>query len=173
MNPYLNCPTFETKQFIIRLICEEDYKSLFDCYNDKSAVEFTNDDNCDFDFYVDSKEEMKNLVLYWLDFYNKRGFIRFSIVDKLTEKAVGTIEGFNGETGVLRIDICAKYEKTNYLTELFEFSTANFHTLFGNEYLVTKAIPKATARRLSLQQSGWEYIGQYKTYQDYYKIKLP
>lgn len=38
MNVYLECPTIKTKSFTIRLIKQEDSKSLFKCYNDKTAV---------------------------------------------------------------------------------------------------------------------------------------
>lgn len=172
MNPYLECPTIETNNFIIRLIRASDYKSLFKCYNDKMAVEFMNDDNCDFGFYVDCEEKMQETINYWIDFYKKQYFIRFSIVDKSTENAVGTIEGFNDEIGVLRVDISSKYEKADYLSELFDFAKNYFYSFFGNKYLVTKAISKATERRKALTNCKWEYIDVFKTYNDYYKIEL-
>lgn len=53
-----------------------------------------NDDNCNFGFYADSQEKMSEIIGYWLDFYKKQCFIRFSIVDNATGKAVGTVEGF-------------------------------------------------------------------------------
>ena len=99
MNAYLECPTIKTKSFTIRLIRKADSESLFQCYNDERAVCLMNDDNCDFGFYVESREKMLETIGYWLDFYEKQYFIRFSIVDNATDKAVGTIEGFVGETG--------------------------------------------------------------------------
>ena len=172
MNPYVECPTIKTKSFTIRLIRESDSKSLFRCYNDKRAVECMNDDNCDFGFYVDTEEKMQETIGYWIDFYQKKYFIRFSIVDNATEEAVGTIEGFGGETGVLRVDICSEYEKACYLSELFNFARDNFYGFFGNEYIVTKAISKALERREALENNRWESIGTYRDYSDYYRIKL-
>lgn len=172
MNPYIECPTIKTKNFTIRLIRESDSESLFRCYNDKKAVEFMNADNCDFGFYVDSEKRIQETIGYWIDFYHKRYFIRFSIVDNATELAVGTIEGFSGETGVLRVDICSDYEQACYLSELFNFARDNFYEFFGNEYLVTKAIPKALERREALESNRWEFIDTYKGYPDYYRIKL-
>jgi RimJ/RimL family protein N-acetyltransferase len=172
LNPYSECPTFVTKHFTIRLISKEDSESIFKCYNDKAAVELMNDDNCDFGFYVDSQEKMSETIGYWLDFYKKQCFIRFSIVDNATGEAVGTIEGFGGETGVLRVDIASAYEKTSYLSELFIFAKDNFYEIFGNEYLVTKAISNAVERRHALEINGWEYINTFREYQDYYKIKV-
>jgi RimJ/RimL family protein N-acetyltransferase len=171
VNPYEECPSFTTRSFTIRLIREEDSESLFKCYNDQTAVELMNDDNCDFGFYVDSREMMAETIAYWLDFYNKHYFIRFSIVDNATGEAVGTIEGFGGETGVLRVDIARSYEKAAYLSEIFIFAKDNFHALFGNEHLVTKAISKATERRQTLKMNGWEFVDMFKTYQDYYQTK--
>ena len=56
MNAYLECPTIKTKSFTIRLIRKADSESLFQCYNDERAVCLMNDDNCDFGFYVKSRE---------------------------------------------------------------------------------------------------------------------
>jgi len=172
MNPYFECPAINTKSFTIRLIKESDSKSLFRCYHDKKAVEFMNDDNCDFGFYVDSVEKMHETVGYWIDFYQKQYFVRFSIVNHATEEAVGTIEGFSGETGVLRADICSEYEKACYLSELFDFARDNFHAFFGNQYLVTKATPEALERREALAINKWEFIDAYKNHHDYFRIEL-
>ena len=171
MNPYAECPSFATKSFTIRLVREDDSESLFTCYHDTSAVEFMNDDNCDFGFYTDSQQTMSETIGYWLDFYKKQCFIRFSIVDNATGEAVGTIEGFGGETGVLRVDIARAYEKTPYLSEILVFAEDNFNELFGNEYLVTKAVSKAGERRQALINHEWEYIDTFRGYQDYYQIK--
>lgn len=170
MNVYLECPTIKTKSFTIRLIRKEDSEQLFECYNDENAVKLMNDDNCDFGFYVETKEKMLETIGYWLDFYEKQYFVRFSIVDNALNRAVGTIEGFIGETGVLRVDISSAYEKSSYLSEIFEFARENFYDYFGNEDIVTKAIADATERRLALESGGWEFIDKYKGYNDYYKI---
>ena len=171
MDPYVECPTATTKSFIIRLISEYDSEAIYQCYHDKAAVELMNDDNCDFGFYVDTKEQMADTIGYWIDFYQKRYFIRFTIVDGTTEKAVGTMEGFGGEIGVLRVDIASAYERANYLSEIYTFAKDNFYDFFGNKYLVTKAIPKASERRMALDENGWEFIDKFRGYQDYYKVK--
>ena len=170
LNAYLECPTIKTKSFTIRLIRKADSESLFQCYNDERAVCLMNDDNCDFGFYVESREKMLETIGYWLDFYEKQYFIRFSIVDNATDKAVGTIEGFVGETGVLRVDISSDFEKASCLSEILEFAKDNFYDFFGNEVIVTKAVPGATERRKALNSSGWEFIDKYREHHDYYKI---
>ncbi len=172
MDPYLECPVVKTAHFTLRLICPEDSGSLFRCYHDPQAVALMNDDNCDFGFYAETEEQMARTVAYWLDFYRQRCFIRFAIVDSAAGEAVGTIEGFGGETGVLRVDISSAYEKAAYLGELLAFARENFREYFGNESLVTKAVPAAAERRKALEQSGWEYIDTFRAYRDYYRVQL-
>lgn len=172
INPYSNCPTFTTESFQIRPLAKEDASGLFRCYNNPNAVRFMNDDNCDFGFFVETEEKMKETVGYWLDFYKKQYFTRFTIVSGATGDAIGTIEGFGGETGVLRVDICEEYEKESYLSEIFKFAKQYFHEMFQNDVLVTKAIEEATERRKALTNCGWTYIGEFRVYPGYYKIEL-
>lgn len=172
LDSYIPCPEFTTKSFTFRLVQEGDSKSLFRCYNDKKAVSYMNDDNCDFGFFVETEEKMRETIVYWLDFYRMQAFTRFAIVLTDTGEAVGTVEGFCGDTGVLRVDIESDFEKESYLSEIFNMAAQHFKELFGNEYLVTKAVSEAVNRRNALTKSGWDYINQYREYDDYYKLKL-
>ena len=70
---------------------------------------------------------------------------------------------------MLRIDLARAYEKASYLSEILVLAKDNFHELFGNEYLVTKAVSKAEERRQALINNEWEYIDTFRGYQDYYK----
>lgn len=172
MDAYLECPVFRTRMFTLRLIRPEDSDALFACYHDKAAVACMNDNNCDFGFYMETPEQMAETVAYWLDFYRRRCFIRFAVVDNAAGRAVGTVEGFGGEVGVLRIDLASAYERAAYLEELLVLAEAQFPALFGNRELVTKAAPRAAERRRALEGCGWEAIGMYRGYDDYYKVKL-
>lgn len=171
-DPYVECPVFTTDSFTIRLVAKEDVAGLYQCYHNPTAVKFMNDDNCDFGFYVETMEQMAETIGYWIDFYKKRAFIRFSIVTSTTDEIVGTIEGFGGETGVLRVDICEEYEKQRYLSEIFNFAKDYFGELFQNDVLVTKAIEDAKERRAALTDCGWEYFGEYRNFSDYYRIEV-
>lgn len=171
MNVYEECPAVKTKSFTVRLIRQSDSDGLYECYHDEEAVRFMNDDNCDFGFYAESPERMAETVGYWIDFYEKQYFVRFAVVDNASGKAVGTIEGFNGETGVLRVDIASVYERTEYLSELFQLATDHFYEWFGNEVLVTKAVEDAGERRDALAGCGWEYIDVFRDYRSYYRIR--
>lgn len=172
MDPYLECPVTKTKSFTLRLIEQKDSDDLFTCYNDKTAVSFMNDDNCDFGFFVESKEKMAETVFYWIDFYKKKYFVRFSIVDNKTSKVIGTVEGFGGEVGVLRIDIASEYEKCNYISELLTFAQDNFYEYFGNTSLVTKAISEAKERVQALKNNNWKYINTFRNFPEYYQIEI-
>lgn len=172
MNLYEKCPTVETESFTIRLIEQSDSKDLYQCYHDESAVAFMNDDNCDFGFYTESEEKMAETIGYWIDFYKKGYFIRFSIVDHKSGTVIGTIEGFGGETGVLRMDLASTYETTFNILQILDFAKQNFKAYFGNDTLVTKAIPSAIERRKALEESGWKFIGKFRDYTDYYQIAL-
>ncbi len=173
MDVYAACPTNCTEHFTLRLVRESDAPDLFACYHDKAAVDRMNDDNCDFGFYADTPEQMADMIAYWLRHYAWRSFIRFAIVDRVTNAAVGTVEGFGGEVGVLRLDIASEYEQTDLLSELLNFAQQCFGAYFDNRELVTKAIPAIGERRAALAACGWTYIGEYRGYSDYYRISLP
>ena len=51
MNPFLDCPVYETEHFIIRKLKREDAEALFSCYSDPDAARFFNGDCCGDDFY--------------------------------------------------------------------------------------------------------------------------
>ena len=86
----------------------------------------------------------------WLDAYKNRGFIRYGIIDKNSNKAVGTMEIFGGERGgectdygVLRIDVRSEYENEESLAELLKISDSFFFDV-NTEMFITKAIPEAS-----------------------------
>ncbi len=172
MDIYTNCPTTHTEHFTLRLLRAEDAADLFLCYHDREAVARMNDDNCDAGFYADTPDAMAGTVNYWLKHYGWRDFVRFSIVERATGAVIGTVEGFGGVTGVLRLDIASAYEEADLLAELLTFAQQNFRAWFGNERLVIKAIPAADARRAALTQCGWRFLGEFRMYSDYYGIDL-
>ena len=160
-NPYIKCPEYETKNFILRLVSMEDAEDLLLCYSDPEAQKFFNSDNCTSDFRYSTLEEMNACIGFWLDSYKNRYFLRFSIVCKNISKAVGTIEIFGGEHGgesaefgVLRIDIRHEYENEEALTELISASDSFFYDVYV-EMFITKAIPEAVHRINALLKNGY------------------
>ena len=173
-NPYEKCPVFETQNFTLRLVLENDAEELLTCYSDPKAQEFFNIDNLPHDCNFNTIEEVQECIEYWLMEYSQEAYIRFCIVDKSTNKAIGTIEMFGKvgkyktDPGILRIDIASDYEKTAYLKELLLICVENFYSLFGVNAIVTKAIPKAVNRLEALQEAGF-HAGDFHGRNDYHK----
>lgn len=67
---------------------------LLECYSDLSAVKIMNSGRCASDFHYTTTDEMKNCIRFWLGEYAKKAYVRFSIIDKQIQKAVGSIEMF-------------------------------------------------------------------------------
>lgn len=155
LDPYDVCPTYESQGFVLRLVSVNDAKDLLACYSDSTAQQFFNDDNCNFGYEnVDTLEKMQDNIKLWIDSYRNRNFTRFSIVHKLTNKPVGTIEIFSGKHGVLRIDIMPEYEHENYLSEIITLADYFFND-FQCERIVSKAIPVASERIKALVHCGY------------------
>ena len=96
MNPYEKCPEFENENFLLRMVSTDDTDNLLKVYSDKKAVPFFNSDNCHGDtFYYDTKEKMNKAIDFWFYSYEQKYFVRWAIVSKKTDEAVGTIELFN------------------------------------------------------------------------------
>ena len=168
-DPYENCPTFETNHFILRLVEKNDAEDLLECYSDINAQKYFNSDNCLNDFNYKTPDEMNTCIGFWISAYKNRNFIRFSIVDKLSGKATGTVEMFGGTFGVLRIDIKSEYEKREFLNEIIEISVNNFYTLFNTNRIITKAILEAHDRIVSLTDNGFkEYTKEMKPFKENY-----
>lgn len=161
-NPYVECPVFETENFILRLVSEEDAADLLTCYSDTSARPIFNSDTCTSNFFYDTSDEMRECIKIWITCYFRKEFVRFSIIDKFSGHAVGTIEMFGMvgkykiSRGILRLDIMSKYEEAKYLDELFTLCLNNFFELFAVNQIVTKAIPQAVKRVNILNKLGFK-----------------
>ena len=165
-NPYKKCPIYETKQFIFRLVEENDAEDLLECYSNAISAKFFNSDNCTSDFIYKSLDEMSSCIKFWIYEYENHGYVRFSIVDKIRGKAIGTIEMFAkqesfgdfGKVGVLRLDLASGYEKVEIITELLNIIEDNFYYNFEVESIITKAIPEAKQRVSALKNSGFREL---------------
>ena len=161
-NPYKNCPVYETQNFILRLVSEDDAEDLLSCYSDPKAQEHFNIDNFPTDCKISTTEEMLKYIKLWLMEYEQEAYVRFAIVDKSTNKAVGTIEMFGmvgkykTDTGVLRIDIASIYEKAVFLKELFLVCVEKFYVLFEVNGIATKAIDHAVERINALTELSFQ-----------------
>jgi hypothetical protein len=162
VNPYEKCPVYETKNFILRLVQLEDTEDLLTCYSDPKAQELFNADRCTSDFRYNTTDEMSACIAAWIRAYEKEEFVRFAIVDKALNRAVGTIEMFGmvgvykSPLGVLRLDICSQYESVEFLSELLTRCVTEFFPLFGVDQIIHKAIPAASERIQVLSKLGFQ-----------------
>ncbi|WFR54882.1 GNAT family protein [Anaerocolumna sp. AGMB13025] len=178
MNPFEHCPSFRTENYIFRQTSLEDACDLFECYSDKEAVRFFNSDNCHTDFYFQTLKDMKAYMQIWEQEYQDKVYVRFSILAKDSNKAIGTIEfcpwnkkteGY-GKLAVLRIDLASSYEKEGVITEVLKAVEDNLYDLFQVEQVFTKAVPEATARMQALLNCGYQKVaeGTIVPFGDYY-----
>lgn len=122
VNVYEKCPVYETDSFRLRLVTIEDAQALLVCYSDPESVSRLNTDFCTSDFYYTSIEEMTACIKFWLKEYEEHRYVRFAVVPKISGSAVGTVEIFGGEAGILRIDLAADYEKEIYIEEILRLA---------------------------------------------------
>ncbi len=161
---YLNCPQFENEKYLIRFISENDCHDLLKVYSDKKAVPFFNNDNCgEEDFYYTTEERMKEAIDYWFFEYGRKGFVRWSILDKPENSVIGTIELFHRsandyftECGLLRLDIRSDYEKANEIETIISLIITPTFNLFQCNKVATKAKPEAVERIKALKKLGFQ-----------------
>ncbi|MBP3488702.1 MAG: GNAT family N-acetyltransferase [Roseburia sp.] len=167
-NVYETCPTLENENYRLRLVAESDAEDLRKVYGDKFALPFFNSDNCHGDnFYYPTAEGMREAIRYWLMEYENRGFVRFAIVEKDSDTAIGTIELFHRvsedffhDCGILRLDVGSKYECEEVLCEILSVIIEPAYGLFECKMIATKAPIYAVERITALKKMGFEKSAQ-------------
>ena len=163
MNIYENCPVYENDRFLLRFTESDDAGDLLEVYSDKNALPFFNSDNCDGDnFYYPTTERMQEAILFWKTSYEKKWFVRWTIIDKSAAKAVGTIElcrrvsddAFDG-AGILRIDVRSDYEQEAALACIGSLIVPRAYELFDCTMIITKAPIYAVERIEAMQRLGF------------------
>ena len=164
MDIYESCPVLENDTFIVRLIEEKDADDLWLVYSDKNALPYFNSDSCNGDnFYCEIKDYMKSAIKYWLqEYYEYRGFVRFSIIEKKDGKAIGTIEMFKRKSedgynncGLMRIDVRSDYEKTKVIYDILSLVVTPFYDWFACSDIITKARVYAIERIEALKRMNF------------------
>jgi len=184
INVYESCPKFENADFLIRRTQKSDASDLLKVYSDMKSVPFFNGDNCHGDdFHYSTIERMEQALDFWEQSYLGRWFVRFSIIDKSDNTAVGTVELFKRSSedfydgfGVLRLDLRSDYEKEREILNILSLVIPPAFVLFECKSIVTKAISKAGERIAALKKYGFEknpnkLVGEDGTeYSDYFTI---
>ncbi len=173
---YKNFPSIDDLHYTLRYTCDEDCADLLKVYSDEKAVPLFNSDNCNGDdFHYTTMERMKQALDFWQFSYENRYFVRWTILDKTMDEAIGTVE-LCGESkrGILRLDIRSDYEKKDVILDLLWLCDVLFD--YYNR-IVTKAVPKASERIAALDEFGFKpysekMIGHDGTeYGDYYVLE--
>lgn len=177
-SPYEECPKYESEYFTVRLVERDDATDLLDCYSDPKSAPIFNSDNCTSDFIFKTVEEVSEAISYWIFEYEQGNYVRFSLIDRKRNKAIGTIEIFAkekpyegiGTAGILRLDLASQYEKTDYIEDILQLINDNFFADFDIENILTKAVPSAEVRLKALQNDRFipSSRGTIVSYDDYF-----
>lgn len=159
---YEQIPIMESDKFLLREIEDADAEDLLKVYSDKAAVVLFNSDNCVNDFYYVSIEEMKDTMAFWKREYQNRYYVRWAIIDKNANQAIGTIELFNrrakdyfNNCGLLRLDLRSDYEKQDIIEDILGIIIPETKDMLACEIIAIKAIPIAEERIKALEQMGF------------------
>lgn len=163
MNVYEHCPEMMGERFLLRLATQEDCGDLLKVYSDMAAVPLFNGDNCNGDdFHYPTLERMKQAIDFWLWSYEQGYFVRWSIVDKRADCAVGTIELFHRDSedsyngcAVLRLDLRSDYEAEAEIADILCLIIPKAYEWFSADRIITKAKPIASARIQALRKKGF------------------
>ncbi|MBE5914355.1 MAG: N-acetyltransferase [Pseudobutyrivibrio ruminis] len=182
---YEKCPNIETDKVLLRPACKEDSVQLLKIYSDKNALPFFNSDNCHGDnFYYPTKERMDSAIDFWLDSYQKKWFVRWVIVEKISSNIIGSVElfhrcaddDFNG-VGVLRIDLGSDYEKSSLIKNVLDAIVPPAYEMFECEEIISKVPIYAVERIEAFSDYGFRksekfLVGtiDHYAYKDYWTI---
>lgn len=172
MNPYETCPVFENENYLLRLVEAEDAPDLLKVYSDEKAVPFFNSDNCHGDdFHYTTLERMQRAVGFWKYSYDNGYFVRWAVVDRKEDRAVGTIELFRREadtddggeragdyftgSGILRLDLRSDCERAEKAEEILSLILPDAFELFGCSMIATKIHPGNEERRRAVERLGF------------------
>lgn len=184
-NVYTECPILENDKYLLRFATKEDSEDLLEVYSDKYSLPFFNSDNCHGDnFYYPTKEKMDTAIEFWLDSYEKKWFVRWSIIDKSSNKAIGSVELFHriadddfNDAGVLRIDLRSDYENADVIHNILDIIIPPAYELFECDEIISKIPLYAVERAQAFCEYGFTktdrlLIGtlDHYAYKDYWAI---
>ena len=160
---YEQCPILDNDKYLLRLVDIGDAKDLLKVYSDEKAVPYFNSDNCNGDdFFYKTHERMQDAVNYWIFEYERKGFVRWAIIDKSSNEAIGTIELFNRKSkdyfnscGLLRLDLRSDYENQDCIFSILSIIIPSTYNLFNCNMIATKAALFAKERIYALKHMGF------------------
>jgi len=165
---YEKCPVLENENYLLRFVEHGDAPSLLHVYSDKKAVALFNSDNCHGDvFYYDSLKRMEEAIIYWIQEYEEKGFVRWSVINKKSNEVIGTIEVFHRKSrdyfnrcGLLRMDLRSDYETESCIENLLSILITPIYNLFQCQIIATKAVSFANERIKALEKMNFNWTDQ-------------
>jgi ribosomal-protein-alanine N-acetyltransferase len=108
---------------------------------------------------------MQEAINYWLWEYERKGFVRGSIIDKDSKEVIGTIELFTRNSN----------DYFNYIYTILSIIILPTYELFHCDMIATKAVPQALERIEALKRKGFhlsdeKLIGHDQTVYDNYWV---
>ena len=181
---YVACPTLENDDFHLSIVSQANCSDLLKVYSDPLAIPFFNVDNCNGDdFHYTTIERMKDAIDFWIYSYNYRWFVRWAIIDKNTDEAIGTVECFHRESaddfngvGLIRVDLRHDYENENCVSSIFKLIIHPFYRYFNCSKIITKGFDDSSGRTEALLKLGFiksdiPLIGNNLEYYNYWAIQ--
>lgn len=180
---YEQIPVMESDKFLLREIKDSDVKDLLKVYSDVNSVPIFNSDNCVGDFYITTMQDINRMIDFWRMEYQKRYYVRWAVIDKKTNCAIGTIELFNRKAedyynncGLLRLDLRSDYENQDIIEDILGIIIPKTKEMFACEMIATKAILIAKERITALEKMGFclseeALVGRDGTKYDSYHVR--
>ena len=182
---FKECPRYQNKVLCFRKISRNDLDDLYEVYSDVNSVPFFNSDGCNGDtFYYDTREKMKNVIKFWCDAFKNGWFARITIIDRMINKAIGTLEiclrksvdSFDNCV-IVRIDLKSEYERYDIIDSVIKTSIPKIIECYGKRKIITKGFDKSLERTKALIDNGF-YLSKRKLiandnkeYGKYYVLK--
>ena len=106
--------------------------------------------------------KMTKAIEFWLSSYAAKWFVRWTIVDKETKTAIGSIELFHrvadddfDHTGVLRVDVKSEYENRDELYSIMDLIVLAAYDLSDCEVIITKVSGYTVERMEAAKKAGF------------------
>ena len=97
---------------------------------------------------------MKDTIAFW----KRKYYVRWTIIDKSANCAIGTIELFSGKTkdyfnncGLLRLNLRSDYEKQNTIEDILGIIISETRDMFACEMIATKVVSSTQERIRALE----------------------
>lgn len=170
---FFTFPTFETERLILRPLRTSDYKDLYEIFKDREHLKYFGIPS------VQTLSDAKQLTKDWVQRLEPFGFLRWTLVLKTNEKAIGTIglHSFNShyKKGAVGYELNAAYQHQGYIQEALQMVMRYFFEDLGYHRLEAIIVKENLASIRVVERAGfvceglmrqWMYQPQLNVYFD-------